>query len=78
MKQIDYVGRRVRIGGPHPWSGETGTIKDYKRRGVLSKKAFLVELDNGIDCYVPEKQLKVVDRHGNNNTNLGCNRREMG
>ena len=61
MKDLtEIIGRRVKISGKHPWSGERGIVKALQDTNI-GKVGYLVELDNGTSCFVFSiTQLKIL------------------
>lgn len=47
----EIIGKKVKITGAHPWSGENGIVKSLEYTGI-GKVAYLVELENGTSCFV--------------------------
>jgi len=52
-------GDEVKIVGPHPWSGEHGTLVAFEEYG-LGWKGWRVALENGAECYASNLQIKKV------------------
>ena len=53
MDQLEqeFIGQRVQLQKGHPHDGYCGHIKDL-RRTAIGKAGFVVELDDGIECFV--------------------------
>lgn len=47
----NLIGKRVLIIGNHTWSGEIGTVEEFKDTAI-GKAGYIVALDNGTSCFV--------------------------
>lgn len=47
-----WLGRRVLIRGDHPHAGKAGTVDRIELARAIRKWGFVVNLDDGLDCFV--------------------------